>query len=485
MEIEHSGTINLTDYLKRIPSLVGSMGDYQTNGYATPITDAGASLGGLDLLDLRNLGYIRTLVLIDGKRSVSQTTGTAAVDINTIPLTLISDIQVTTGGASAIYGADGVSGAVNFIMKHDLDGVTARAQAGTSQDGGGSKFLTAVSVGHNFDDGKGNVAFTFEGTFEDHLNFTQRSFTRTGGISYFVSNPANLDGSNPALPANIPTKDAAFIFSARSGAIDTDLDGLPDTLGNGQPFNLGTDVGNASAIGSSGTPYAEDLQGDFQPTSYRAIAEVDGHYDFSRYFQLSGSFKYAHISTKSISTSPFDDITVITPDNAFLPQTVKDAMNNNFGIGTLAEDYQAIRNGETDIRDTYRFVAEMKGDLPSPGFLDNFKYDLSYVYGQTEGDDIADNNRITDRCFAALDSISVGGQAVCRSSVNPAALPPDLSLIFGPGNEIFSDTTGVGPGDYPQTFTPGANSGCVRSASTRRPRRPANGSRWIRTTAAR
>jgi iron complex outermembrane receptor protein len=272
-DIQHSGTTNLGDYLKRIPALVGSLGDYQTNGYATPASNDGSSLGGLNLLDLRNLGYVRTLVLIDGKRVVASSTGSAAVDISTIPITLISDIQTSTSGQSSIYGADAVSGVVNFIMKHDLEGIHARFQAGTSEDGGGSKYLTAVSVGHNFDDGKGNFFATFEGAYQDHLFFTQRKFTNVGGIQYFVTNPANPDGSNPSLPANIPTNDAAFIFSALTGAIDTDLDGLPDRLGNGQPFNLGIDIGNASAIGSSGTPYAIDLQGDFQPTERRYVTQ--------------------------------------------------------------------------------------------------------------------------------------------------------------------------------------------------------------------
>jgi len=128
-DLKNSGTTNLGDYLKRIPALVGSLGDYQTNGYGTPASNDGSSLGGLNLLDLRNLGYVRTLVLIDGKRVVASSTGSAAVDISTIPITLISDIQTSTSGQSSIYGADAVSGVVNFIMKHDLEGIHTRFQA--------------------------------------------------------------------------------------------------------------------------------------------------------------------------------------------------------------------------------------------------------------------------------------------------------------------------------------------------------------------
>ena len=138
-EIQRSGTTNLTDYLRRVPSLAGSLGNFQTSGYNTPAANDLSSLGGLNLLDLRNLGYVRTLVLIDGHRTVSQSTGSAAVDIDTIPISLTDRVDVTTGGASAVYGADGVSGVVNFVMKHDLTGVHLKTQLGAPEDGGGAR----------------------------------------------------------------------------------------------------------------------------------------------------------------------------------------------------------------------------------------------------------------------------------------------------------------------------------------------------------
>jgi outer membrane receptor protein involved in Fe transport len=467
-QIQQSGTADLGDFLRRIPALEGSLGNYALNGYGTPAADDGASLGGLNLPDLRNLGYVRTLVLIDGKRSVSELPNSAAVDINTIPITLVDRVDVETGGASAIYGADGVSGVVNFIMKHDLQGVHARAQVGTSQDGGGSTFITAVSAGQNFDDDKGNITLTAEGTYQDHLFFTQRKFTSVGHIQYFVPNPANLDGSNLSLPANIPTPDAQFELSAPTGAIwsDWNADFDPDFLGNGHPFIVGDNsIGNASQIGGSGMPYANDLQGDLQPTERRLIGQIDSKYEFSNYFNVSFSFKWAHIDSKSVSSAPFDDFTVISSDNAFLPANVAAAINSgSFApYGVLSEDYLSIRNKEEVKRDTFRPVLDISGDLPNPSFLEKFHYDLSFVYGQTDIDDIDENNRVSDRFFAALDSVldPVTHLPVCRSNLNPSAVPPDISLLFGPGNEIFSDTVKVGPGNYPQTFTPGPNSGCV------------------------
>ncbi len=464
VEIEHSGTINLTDYLKRIPALTGSLNDFQTSGYNTPASDDGSSLGGLNLLDLRNLGYVRTLVLIDGHRTVGQATGSTAVDIDSIPITMIDRIEVVTGGSSAVYGADGVSGVVNFVMKHNLEGVTAKVQAGTSQDGGGSKYLAAASVGRDIDNGNGNIALTFEDSYQDRLNYTQRSFTRGGGYTAFVPNPANPDGTKPNIPANIPTNNAQFVFSAPTGAIDTDLDGLPDFLGNGQHFKLGTDVGGGSAIGSSGQPYANDLEGDFLPIEHRRIAQFEGDEQFSHWFKVSTELKYAHVDTKSYNIAPFDDDIMVTAQNAFLPANVATAIaNNGLGEGALSEDYLDMRESERVARDTYRGVLDVSGALPLPEFMHDAKYDVSYVYGKTDINDVDENNRNIDRFAAALDSVidPATGQPTCRSNLDPSAIPPPLRPYYGPGNNYFSDTQEWFPREFGTTFTPGPNSGCV------------------------
>ncbi len=460
--IQGSGRVNITDYLKRIPALSGSLGDNELNGFGTPSQDDGTSLAGLNLLDLRNLGAKRTLVLIDGQRQVASATGSAVVDTATIPITLIDRVDVVTGGASAIYGADGVSGAVNFIMRHDLEGVSSRFQGGTSQDGGGSKYLAAISYGHNFDDGKGNVTVTFEGAYQDRLFFTQRDFTKVGGATFFIPNPNNL-GNDPALgPQFVPTTNAQFIFSAPTGALDTNLDGFPDFLGNGNVYNPGINLDGVRATGSSGQPFANVLEGDFQPTQRRVIAEGDAHYDFNDYFHVSGSFKYAMVDSKSFGSPPFDDFVMINPDNAFLPTNVADAIaNNGLGQGVLSEDYLALRRAEETKRNLYRFNLNATGDIPfDPTIIDNLKYNFAYVYGQTDIDDVDVGNRVEDRFFAAMDSVNGPNGPTCRSNINPGAVPPDLTAIF-PGFTQFTDTDFYDSSQFPTTFTPGPNSGCI------------------------
>lgn len=468
-EIQHSGTTNLADYLKRVPSLAGSLGDFQTSGYNTPAANDLSSLGGLNLLDLRNLGYVRTLVLIDGHRTVSESTGSAAVDIDSIPISLTDRVDVTTGGASAVYGADGVSGVVNFIMKHNLEGVHAKVQMGTSAEGGGSKFFESLAVGHNFDNDKGNVSIAYENTNQDDLYFTQRAITNVGGYTSFVPNPLNKHDKDHVIPDFIPTNDGQFIFSAPTGAITTDFDKdtnphkLPNWLGSGDMFNDGTYLGGGLAIGSSGMPFAEDLQGDFQPIAARHIAQIEGTYEFSHYFRLNASFQFAGVDTKSRSYPTFDETTVVLPDNAYLPANVAQAIQmSDHHEGLLAEDYLQLRNAEEVKRDTYRATVDLAGDLPQPSFLDKFRYDVSAVYGKTQVDDINIGNRVEDRFFAAMDSVidPATGKATCRSNLDPSAAPPDLHKFFK-GNFGFTDTDTLTSDGFPYTFTPGPNSGCV------------------------
>src|SRR6188768_2483962 len=139
--LEQSGKVNVTDFLADQPALIGS----QTSTLSAGSNLANAQEVGVNFLNLRNLGVNRTLVLVDGRRHVAGSPGTAAVDINTIPTDLVQSVDILTGGASAIYGADGVSGVVNFILQRDFEGLRVRGQTGISQRGdAGTRFAAAT-----------------------------------------------------------------------------------------------------------------------------------------------------------------------------------------------------------------------------------------------------------------------------------------------------------------------------------------------------
>jgi outer membrane cobalamin receptor len=256
--IERSGITNVTDLMKDYPALVGSS-DSQT------FADAGQrSSVGLNLLNLRNLGVDRTLVLVDGRRHVAGTPGSAAVDTNSIPVGLIERVEVLTGGASAIYGADGVSGVVNFITKRNFNGLDMRAQYGWSDGGGGENTFISVVGGRNFMDDRLNVTGAIEYSNTDPLNPEDRSFSRPGYREVLVDNPARFNQSDPNFDPSIwGTTDRVFarnvryIDSAVGGGVYTNLDATSRSgisfYGDGTPWRDGIYAGGFTMIGGSGS----------------------------------------------------------------------------------------------------------------------------------------------------------------------------------------------------------------------------------------
>jgi iron complex outermembrane receptor protein len=170
-----SGRTNLTDLLTQSPALVGSVTNYDTAGSQSN------SLGeaGINLLDLRNLGTQRTLVLVNGRRHVAGMPGEASVDINSIPLELVDRIDVLTGGVSAIYGADGVSGVVNFVTKRNFEGLAIRGQAGVSGAGDGDNRFFSATGGRNLFDGRGHMALSYEYNTDKRVSTFDRARRRS------------------------------------------------------------------------------------------------------------------------------------------------------------------------------------------------------------------------------------------------------------------------------------------------------------------
>ena len=116
---------------------------------------------GISTASLRGLGSNRNLVLADGQR-LQPVNGALVIDLNSIPSAIIDHVEVVTGGASAVYGADAVSGVVNFILKKNYQGMDVDAQYGVTQAGDGNEFKISTIMGTNFADDKGNVTFALE-----------------------------------------------------------------------------------------------------------------------------------------------------------------------------------------------------------------------------------------------------------------------------------------------------------------------------------
>jgi outer membrane receptor protein involved in Fe transport len=431
--IAQSGKTDLADYLAQTPALVGS-----TTGDLTAGSNYDFGEVGLNLLDLRHLGVNRTLVLVDGRRHVSGLAGSAAVDIDAIPTDLVEAVDVLTGGASAIYGADGVSGVVNFRLKKNFEGLSFRAQTGQSNEGDGTNVFAALTAGMNFGDGRGNVAFAYEYSSDDRVNDQDRSYLRPPKAAYLFQNQDDLD-DDPNVPDQIPYNDVRYADSAPNGAVDVDFDALSDYQGTGAVYDRGFVLENSGGYTQGGSSTNIDgYQGDLFPELDRHIFNLLGHFDVNEKLTLSAEAKYVRSHALSLAQPTYDFYLFMTPDNPFMPQAIRDAIvpgaaaayfedpASPDGALVTRDNFDLGINTEDALRETLRGVLAANGDLS-----DHLRYEASYVYGETRSRIVDNNNRLEDNWLEAIDVISdpVTGAPVCRSGT-PGCVPYN---IFGNG----------------------------------------------------
>jgi iron complex outermembrane recepter protein len=116
-QIRQSGAVTIEDTLNQTPQFRGGQGDGKFNN--------GQGTGGATL-NLRGLGAVRNLVLVNGRRYTIQGPD-QTTDVDTIPTALIERTEIVTGGSSAVYGSDAITGVVNFIMRQDFEGIEAQS----------------------------------------------------------------------------------------------------------------------------------------------------------------------------------------------------------------------------------------------------------------------------------------------------------------------------------------------------------------------
>lgn len=205
------------ELLRDLPGVVPNIGSAVNNGN-----------GGASFVDLRGLGSNRNIVLLDGNRITPSST-VGRVDLNNIPLALIDRVEVLTGGASTTYGADAISGVVNFVTKQNFSGVELNVGDQLTEKGDGNFLRTDLTVGGNFDDDKGNAVLSIGYQNSDPVSQGDRAFSRT----QYSSTSGRSSGSDVIVPAEIIL-----------GGAQTQIDPATGTLGpitqkfNFNPYNV-------------------------------------------------------------------------------------------------------------------------------------------------------------------------------------------------------------------------------------------------------
>lgn len=417
-DLVSTGAMNIGEVLNKLPALATTYS----------LANSGRFIGtaGISLLDLRGMGSARTLVLVDGKRHVASAPGTSSVDTNTIPSSWIEKVEIITGGASAVYGADAVTGVVNFILKKDVTGFNVSATKGFADNSSYQNEKFTVSYGQDFAEGRGNAAFSLEYNAQDSLNALDNPWTATSYASLpyeVVTGQARPDDQldSEEYPDKIVMPNAGYYLISNQGTVWN-----PFTGGIMGKFNGDSTLGDVysgpiadgSFCASPGCDYINlrqysEIQPKFDRINFNFKTNYDVTDELNAYFQA----KYSKTEGENVGQPFFrfySGANLIQRDNAFLTPDVAQLMDDNelpfIGVNKMFNDIG--RRLEENTRETTRFVAGIQGYIS-----DDWAMDISLVHGKSEIERINGANVIMDNYANAIDAVfDDNNNIVCRDA---------------------------------------------------------------------
>lgn len=406
---------NVPDALNKLPVFSNSRG-------AQTLGNAGANNVG-NFLNLRGFGVIRTLILFDGRR-VPATNADGTVDTNTLPQMLLQRVDVVTGGASAVYGSDAVTGVVNFVLDKKFTGLKTNLQTGLSGQGDAFSWRGGLAYGTDLLDNRGHFMASYEHYDSDGLP-DKRS--RANGRKFYSENGAGTAANPFHLAENTRAAYASWGGLIQSGA----LAGYTfDTPTSYRPFVHGTATGTAGIeSGGDGVTITPSALTAALKTD-QAFARFDYEISDSLAFFAQGSF------ARSENSNAFAPMTIfsktISASNPYLPQSARDIMA---AAGTTSFTFSRFVD-DVDPAITRAVADNYNGSLGLTGKLGTFDWEASYTFGRTRQTVTNINNVNNGKLAAALDTVEVNGQIVCRVSVtNPGLYPGCVPMNpFGAGS---------------------------------------------------
>jgi len=463
-EFFQTGDVSVGDKLAELPSIRGTFTQANSTRFL--------GTAGLNLLDLRGLGTVRTLVLVNGRRHVGGDVLSSGVtpDVNTMPTDLIERVDVVTGGNSAVYGSDAIAGVVNFILKQDYEGIQLRGQGGLSQYGDAGAYFISGLVGKNFAGGRGNVAVNVEYARQNQYFAAARPFLRqNNGFLAVDSDPSGAPNGSDGVP------DSIFVHDIRSSSL-TNTGIL--RFGGTSTYNCGTDptggfypcvfifnpdgtlgpatgvragISPGSFLGGNSENFRNGRQFQLSPQLDRLNVNLIGHYEISPAFVPFVEAKYSRTKTSGTGSSgpafiqgstlsgAFGEPLLrerIRLDNPFItPQALSvicaqrvlsgQTCTNPASTVSIRENLLGLgARTEVATRETYRVVGGIRGD-----FNDDWNYEVSLNYGHLNESTQILGNLDVQRFALGADAVRdpATGNIVCASQlgIRAVGLPVD------------------------------------------------------------
>jgi outer membrane receptor protein involved in Fe transport len=458
--MESLGVVNVADMVTQMPSNVSNFQPENTGGSPFFVGSTLANLRGLN-----PFFGTRTLTLVDSKRHVPTNNGNS-VDLNAIPSILIDRMEIVTGGASATYGSDAVTGVINLLLDKDLEGFKLDVDFGSS-DGDGDNEHIGIAGGAELFDGRGHVVAGAEYQRQDPiLSCAHARDWCARGVGFFSNGgfPGQPPGQTyvqtvAGQPQNVLVENRRANQSSYAGVIFNNTPNATTAMqanANGTgvvPFNIGQHGWRGlftNEVGGDGRLIYDGVT--LIPETERKNVMVSMSYDFTD--NLSGFFdaSFANVLGVNIqeAAAGFGSDQVdncITPDNAYLVgnPALAAEVAARFGNGgffsctnpfTFAPIATVVRKDftreidqivNTD-SDTTRWVLGLEGEVGDSSWT----WDTYYQYGKTEREQIGYDYRSSQRILFAVDAVTgPNGQPMCRitrDNLLPAQIgggPPD------------------------------------------------------------
>jgi iron complex outermembrane receptor protein len=415
--LQTAATSNLADSINQLPVLQGSSTPSTT---ATTTTTGQSAINGLNL---RGLGTTRTLVLLNGQRTVGSIL-TGVVDVSELPQSLIERVDVVTGGASAAYGSDALTGVVNFILNTKFQGFKGEASGGVTTYGDNRNWKLNATYGTAFANDRGHFLVSSEAAADDGILNVDRAWNKQGYS--FINNPTYT--ATNGQPRLLNTNHVALgPVASWGGTIAAGpLRGLTFGPGGGM-YNLALgDIVQDPLMrgGSWDSQQVVSVRGAaLFPRQNRQDVFTRASYDINDDTQVYAQAAWAHLHSYSSGAPNFfpGNLTLKT-DNPFIPASILPTLQptgavTTFLFGTMNMDLDNFR--AVYDRRVLRFLLGAEGRVTA---LDtDWKWDGYLSVGQTFGSLVSLHAIDQPRYRLAVDSVRApNGSIVCRSTLtNP------------------------------------------------------------------
>lgn len=417
-----------------VPDALNKMPVFQ--GSTQPRSAGGSEvMAGQNIINLRNLGPQRVLILLDGHRvTPTNPDGTTSVDI--LPLDLMKKVDVVTGGASAVYGSDAVSGVVNFVLDKKFNGLKADVNGGISTYGDGASYKVSLVAGTDLFDGKGHIEFAGSHYERNLVNMVDRPY----GAQFWAQTGSGAANNPYVMTSNVTRPTAPFGGRITCGGCS--IDGYQFLSGSAvAPFNVGQTTGtsNVSSGGDGGRGKYGTALNELRTTSLFARFSYDVAPETTFYVQGSYARQSALGYWFPIKIGPGATGTMFK-NNPYLSSAIQTQLGNNglndatnrFSIGEFVDLGTTGNAGTNGLNETWSVNAGFEGNLG------RFNWTFNYTHGSTTQTLESLNNQNFTHLLASLDAVNTPNGVKCYAATQAATAAAFANCVpinpFGAGS---------------------------------------------------